>query len=77
MHEDPKIFTGRAVRGEKAKAKAKGKASSKGKEKMPPEEGEEKEELLIRDLCTQGTDSIHDMRFVNNYAVSYQSNTPE
>ena len=29
------------------------------------------------DLWTQGTDSIHDMRVVNTYAVSYQSKTPE
>ena len=31
--------------------------------------------LLIRDLWTQGTDIIRDMRFVNTDAVSYQSNT--
>ena len=49
----------------------------KGKGEPPPEEGEEKGDLLIRDLCTQGTDSIHDMRVVNTDAVSYQYQTPE
>ena len=46
---------------------------SKGKEteELPPEEGEEKGELLIWELWTQGTDSIHDMRFVNTDTVSY------
>ena len=33
--------------------------------------------LLIRDLWTQGTDSIHDMCVVNTDTVSYQSKTPE
>ena len=30
---------------------------------------------MIQDICTQGTDSIHDMRVVNTDAVSYQSKT--
>ena len=42
-----------------------------------PEEGGEKGDLLIRDLWTQGTDSIHDMHVVNADAVSYHSRTPE
>ena len=33
--------------------------------------------LLIRDLWTYGTDSIHDMRVVNTDAVSYQYKTLE
>ena len=37
MHNDPRIFTGRDVRG--GKAKAKGKEVAKGKETQLPEEG--------------------------------------
>ena len=73
MHDDPRIFTGHAMRG----GKAKGKASGKGKEAPPTEEGEEKGDLLIQDLWTQGTDSIHNMRVVNTDVVSYQYKTPE
>ena len=71
MREDPKIFIGRAVRG--------GKSKSKGKDKEAPstEEGEEKGDLLIRDLWTQGMESIHGMRVVNTGAVSHQYKTPE
>ena len=68
-----KIFTGRAVQGRETKEKEKGKCT----EAPPPEEVEEKEDLLIRDLWTQGTESIHVMRVVNTDAVSYQSKTPE
>ena len=34
-------------------------------------------DLLIRYLYTKGTDSIHNMRVVNNDSTSYQSKTPE
>ena len=70
---DPKTFIGSAVQGGKAKGKAKGK----GIEAPPPEDGEEKEKLLIREVWTQGTDSIHGRRDVNTDAVSYQSKTSE
>ena len=73
MRNNSKIFTGRAVQGRETKEKEKGKCT----EAPPPEEVEEKEDLLIRDLWTQGTESIHDMRVVNTDAVSYQSKTPE
>ena len=68
---NPNIFTGRAVRG------GGGKARGKGTEETPPEEGEEKGYLLIRDLWTQGTDSSHNMRVVNTDTASYQYKTPE
>ena len=32
---------------------------------------------MIQDICTQGTDSIHDMRVVNTGTAFYQSKTPE
>ena len=41
------------------------------------DKGELKGDLLIRDLWTQGTDSIHDMRVVNTDAVSHQSKNPK
>ena len=41
------------------------------------EEGGEKGDLLIRDLWTQGMDSIYNMRVMNTDAVSYQSRTPK
>ena len=41
------------------------------------DKGELKGDLLIRDLWTQGTDSIHDMCVVNTDATSYQSKNPE
>ena len=73
MLRDPKIFTGSAVQG----GKAKGKAAAKGKKEPPTEEGEYKGDLLIRYLWTQGMDSIHEMRVTNTDSVSYQSKTPE
>ena len=32
---------------------------------------------MIRDIWTQGTDIIYNMRVINTDAVSYQSKTPE
>ena len=66
----PKIFTGHAVRGGKSKAKGKDQGVP------PPDEGGDKWDLLIRDLWTQGTDSIHEMHVVNTDAVSYQYKKP-
>ena len=60
VHDDPKIYTGRAVQG--GKDKLKGHPSK--------DVGELKGDLLIRDLWTQGTDSIHNMRVVNTDATS-------
>ena len=57
--------------------KAKGKDKGKVKDETPPEEGEKKGHLLIRDLWTQGTESIHDMCVVNTHAVYHYYNTPE
>ena len=65
---DPKMFTGRAVRGEKDKAKVEGEP--------PKYEGNMKGDILIRDLKIQGTDSIPDMRIVNNDTISHGSPNP-
>ena len=66
--DKPKIFTCHAMWGRKAKVK--GKATAESKEAPPLEEGEEKGDLLIRDLWTQGTDIIHNMHVMNTDAVS-------
>ena len=63
----PKLDTGCAVRVGKDNLKG-----SPSKEKVYL-----KENLLIRNFWTQGTDSIHDMCVVNTDATSYQSKTPE
>ena len=57
--------------GGEAKDKAKGKVM----EAPSPEEGEEKGGILIQNLWTQGTESIHDIRVMSTDAVSYQSKT--
>ena len=54
-----------------------GKSAAKGKEAPQPEDEEEKGDLLIRDLCTHGTDIINDTRVMNTDAVSYKHKTPE
>ena len=41
------------------------------------EEGEDKGELLIQNIWTQGMDIIQNMLVVNNDAVSYQSKAPD
>ena len=56
---------------------AKGKEKEKGMEALSPEEGEEKGDLMIWDLWTQGTNSIHDMSVVNTDTVSHHSKNPE
>ena len=38
---------------------------------------EQKGDLLLRDLWQNGTDSVHDMRFVNTDAKSYCEKSPE
>ena len=45
---------------------------------MPPLEATEHEgNLLIRELCQNGTDSVQKMRIVNTYAKSHLTKTPE
>ena len=54
-----------------------GKAKTKVKEAPPKEEGGLKGDILIRDLWTQGMDSIQYMHVMNSDAVSHQSKNPE
>ena len=51
------------------KDKLKGSPSKDGGEMMG--------DILIRDLWTQRTNSIHDMHIVNTDATTYQSKTPK
>ena len=66
MHDDPKIYTGFAVRGGKYL-----------KGSPPKDKGELKRYLLIRYLSTHRMDSIHEMRVMNIDATSYQSKNPK
>ena len=52
-----------------------GKEKIKGSS-LKDEEGL-KGDLLVRDIWTQGTESIHDIRHVSTEAASYQYKTPE
>ena len=67
VHDHPKINTDRVVWG--------GKENLKGSNLK--DEEDLKEDLLIRDLCTQETDSIHDKCVVNTDASSYLSKIPK
>ena len=42
----------------------------------PPEVTEQKGGLLIRDLWQQGTDNVHDIRFVNTDAPTHRMKDP-
>ena len=44
---------------------------------MNPEATEQKRNLLIRDSCQKGTNSVHGMHVVNTATKYYLSKTPE
>ena len=67
VHNNPKIHTGRSVQG----------GEDKLNEYLLKDEEELKGGILIRDLWTQGTDSIHNMSVVNTDAPSYLSKNPK
>ena len=75
VRNDPLIYQGWAVKSPKAKP-ARSSGSNKPMD-TPPEATEQKGDLLLRDLCQNGTDSFHNMRVVNNDAKSYWENSPE
>ena len=74
MRNDPLIYQGCAVT--RKKAQPAGTSDSTAPGTSPPEDTEQKGDLLIRDLWANGTDSIHDMRFVNTDAKSYWGGDP-
>ena len=63
MRDDPLIYSGRDVKKKKA-APAGAGGTSNHAEVQPPEVTEQKVDLLIRDLCQQGTVSVHDPHVV-------------
>ena len=67
VRDKPKIYIGCDVSGGKKKLKG-----SPSKDK-----GELKEGIFTRYLLMQGTNSIQDMRVINNDATFYQSKTSE
>ena len=73
LRDDPLIFAGCAVKRPKENP-----ARSKAKSSIPQLEAtEQKGDLLIRDLWNNGTESVHDMRVMNNDAKLLLEKTPE
>ena len=76
MRNTPLVYTGRAVK--KTKATPAGANKTKTSEHPAAQDfTEQKDDLLIRDLWQLGTNSVHNMRFVNTDALTYQLNAPE
>ena len=76
VRNDPPIYSGRAVKRNKAMpAGASGKKDQAGA--PPPEVTEQKGNLLIRNLWQNGTDSFYDMCVVNTDAKSHMTKDPE
>ena len=76
VHNDPLIYSSRAVKRTKA-APAGASGTRKHAEVQPPEVTEQKDNLLIRDLWQQGTDSVYDMCVVNTDALTHRTKDPE
>ena len=75
MRDYPLIYSGRAVR--RTKATPAGAGGNTGHAVVhPPEVTEQKVNLLIRDLWQQGTDSVHDMEFVNTDTLTHRTKDP-
>ena len=74
--DDPLIFTGCVVKRKKA-TPAGASVTTERDGALPPEVTEQKGDLLIRDLCQNGINSVHDMRVVNTDAKSHTDKTPE
>ena len=76
MRYDPLIFSGRAVN--RTKATPSGAVGTTDQAREPPQEVmDQKGNLLIRDLCQNGTDSFRDMPVVNTDDKSHMSKAPE
>ena len=76
VHNSPLIFAGCAVK--RTKATLDGASGTTDRDRAPPPEVmEQKGNLMIYDLCQNGTDSVHEMRVVNTVARSHTSKTLE
>ena len=74
VSKDPLVFAGCVVK--RPKAKPSRFKSTKSTSVMPLLEAtEQKGDLLIHNLCQNGTDSVHEMRIVNTYVKSYSVKT--
>ena len=76
VRDDLLIYSGRTVKRIKATPDGASRNNDRA-EAPPPEVMEQKDDLLIRDLWQNGTDSVHDMRVVNTYAKSHHAKDPE
>ena len=76
VRDGPLIYSGRAVKKTKA-APAGANRDSGQTTAQPPEATEQKRDLLIQDLCQQGTKIVHHMRVVNTDAPTHQKKNPE
>ena len=61
----------------RTKAKPDGPSDTIDPDDTPPEDTEQKGDLLIQDLWQNGTDSVHNMRVVNTDAKSYWEKSHE
>ena len=76
MRNDPVIFTGCSVK--RPKDKPARTIGSTDRDSAPlPEAMEQKGDLLIRELCQNRTNSVHDMRVMNTDAKYHSGKTPE
>ena len=71
----PSIYQGCAVT--RSKAQPAGPSENTKQGDYQPEATEQKGDLLIRDLCANGTDSVHNMCVVNTDAKTYWEKTLE
>ena len=76
VRNDPLIFAGCAVQRPKAKSTV-NSGSTDQEGTLPPEATEQKEDLLIRGIWQNSTDSVHDMRVMNTDAKTHFVKTPE
>ena len=75
VRNNPLIYQCCAVK--RTKAKPDGTSDTIDPDDTPPEATEQKGDLLLWDLWHNGTDSVHDITFVNTDAKSYWEKSPE
>ena len=75
VRDDPLIYSGCAMKSPKTAPYGANRNISPSVA-QPPEVTEQKGDLLIRHLWQQGTESVHDMCFVNTDAPTHQKKDP-
>ena len=76
VRDDSLMYSGRAVERTKARS-ARSSGTKNHAVASPPEVTEQKGDLLICDLWQKGTDSVHNMRFVNTDTQSHRKKDPD